>query len=235
MILTDEKRHQLVSYIVHAGKILTKEKHLPKKIYQHAYIPSWSELYTGYLKAAWYLFLDKSLKNICIISQQKEYPNDIMYYWEQEKFLIWWREIHNIWITETKRIESIPWEIYDQLLYLRLLTQCKTVIILWIWENINTKDATKKLNEILKTEYWIICISTNSKQKSRKKSKNEDLVMIEHVLSKKIYKPNPNRLGNTYINIIKKYKKKSELISYVHTSDFDIPTTNEQWYICMVA
>ena len=37
MIITDEKRNQTLSYIVHAGEILQEDKHFPKKKYNYAY------------------------------------------------------------------------------------------------------------------------------------------------------------------------------------------------------
>jgi hypothetical protein len=40
MILSEEKRGQLISYIIHAGEILQKENHFPKEIYKYLYVSS---------------------------------------------------------------------------------------------------------------------------------------------------------------------------------------------------
>ena len=122
MILTEEKRIQIMSYIVHAWEILQKDKHFPKHLYKYAYLPAWPELYTGTLKAAGYLFLDKTLKNMILIVEQATHPEDIIGYVNEDKMLIRWNTIENDSQKVVSKIEKIPWKLFDQLLYMRIVT-----------------------------------------------------------------------------------------------------------------
>lgn len=234
MIITEEKRNQIVSYIVHAGEILQKENHFPKHSYKYAYLPIWSELYTGTLKAAGYLFLDKTLNNIIFLIEQTEYPKEIISYIDETKLLILWRSIKNKSIP-SKNNQPVSREIFEQLLYIRLLTKVTSVTILGIGTKITKKQITEEINNIGYSDYWIIVLGKASENNKSELSKMEDIKMIENMMDKKTYKENASWLGNIYTDIIKKHKGKPELVAYVHSSDLWIKTIKQIWYICMVA
>lgn len=236
MIFTEQKRNQILSYIVHAGELLQKDNNFPKKLYKYLYLPTWSELYTGILKAAGYLFIDKNLSNIIFLAIQTEYPKEIISYTNNEKELhIWWRTIKNKISKEFKKSFPIPVEISDQLMYMRLITQIKSVTLLGIWSELSSKEIIKKIEKIYNTEYWIVFLWKWSEEKEIKASKKEDINMMEHILNKKIYKSKNNWMGNIYTTIVKKNKRNPELVVYVHSSDMWMRTTQPNWYICIVA
>jgi len=233
MILTEQKRLQILSYIVHAGEILQKDNHLPQKSYRYWYLPAWSELYTWALKAAWYLFIDKNINNIVFITQQTKYSDEIVWYWEED-FLIRWRTIKNNSNKITKKQIPITLELFDQLLYARLLTQLTSVTILWIWENIPLQEIKEFIKGFKGSDQWIIMIWKAS-ENYVSSTKDEDIEMIQHILNKKTYKKNLKRLGNIYKDLVKNKKKEPELVVYVNSSDLWIKTKQQIWYICMVA
>lgn len=233
MIITEEKRNQIVSYIVHAGEILQKENHFPKHSYKYAYLPIWPELYTGTLKAAGYLFLDKMLNNVIFLVEQTEYPKEIINYMDEPELLILWRIIKNN-SKKGKKHYPISRELFDQLLYIRLLTKVTSVTILGIGTEISKKQIIEKINQIGYSDYWIIVLGKASENNKSELSKMEDLKIIEHMMDKKTYKGN-YWLANIYTDIVKHHKGKPELVAYVHSSDLWIKTIQQMWYICMVA
>lgn len=235
MIVTEEKRTQIISYIVHAGEILQKDNHFPKKTYKYVYLPTWPELYTGVLKAAGYLFLDKNINNIVLLVEQTKYPDKIISYIDDNEFFVWWRNIENKWAKSKLDKQPITLELFEQLLYLRLLTQVKSVTILWVWTKIKKKQIIETIDNIKYTNFWVIILWNSSEEKKIKLSKDEDKKMIEHMLIKKTYKENPNWIGNIYTNIVKSNKWNPELVAYVHSSDLWIRTIHQIWYVCMVA
>lgn len=225
-----------MSYIVHAWEILQKEHRLPEKPYKYLYIPKWPELYTSALKSAWYLFFDKNLKKITIITEQNEYPKDIISYVNQKKsdFLIWWNKIKNIVPKYIEKTSIISNELFDQILYLRLLTKIKTVSIIGIW-----KSAIKtKISWIIKNiskEEWIIVLWNLSQEKNKDNLIKEDEIMIQNILSWTTYKKKDKWIWNIYKDIVNKNKKKSELLMYVNGYDIWIKKTAQIWYVCIVA
>jgi len=225
-----------MSYIVHAWEILQKEHRLPEKPYKYLYIPKWPELYTSALKSAWYLFFDKNLKKITIITEQNEYPKDIISYVNQKKsdFLIWWNKIKNIVPKYIEKTSIISNELFDQILYLRLLTKIKTVSIIGIW-----KSAIKtKISWIIKNiskEEWIIVLWNLSQEKNKDNLIKEDEIMIQNILSWTTYKKKDKWIWNIYKDIVNKNKKKSELLVYVNGYDIWIKKTAQIWYVCIVA
>jgi len=231
MIINEEKRHQIMSYIVHAWEILKKDNHFPKYSYKYAYLPTWSELYTWVLKAAGYLFLERNLENIVFVVKQTEYPDEIIFYNEKDSFLIWWNNIENKNIFNSKIQKPIPKELFEQLLYVRLLTKINTTTIIWIWKKYNTEQFIKQIP----VTAWIVFLGKMSIDKSIKISKEENKKMIESVLFQKEYKKDTKRIGNLYIKIAKKYKKKSELIVYIHSSELWIKVEHQTGYSCIVS
>lgn len=231
MIITDEKRIQILSYIVHAWEILQETNHFPKKKYTYAYVPTWPELYTGTLKAWWYLFLDKNIKEIVFVVEQHNYPNEIIYYGKEDEFLIWWSIIKNKKNINSKT-EEITRELFDQLLYLRILTKIETVSMIGMWSKIKINTLQKEISSLWYSDCWIVLLWKTGEEKSDKK---EDIAMIEHILTKKIYKKNNDRLGNIFIWIAKTYRRKPELVAYIHSSEIGIKTIPQIWYMCMVA
>lgn len=236
MIITEQKRNQIMSYIVHAWEILQKEHHLPEKPYKYLYIPKWPELYTSALKSAWYLFFDKNIKKITIITEQDEYPKEIISYINQKKsdFLIWWNKIKSIIPKYIEKTSIISNELFDQLLYLRLLTKIKTVSIIGIW-----KSATKtKINWIIKDiskEDWIVVLWNLSQEKNKDDLIKEDEVMIQNILLWTTYKKKDKWIWNIYKDIVTKNQRKSELLVYVNGYDIWIKKTAQIWYVCIVA
>lgn len=216
-------------------KFYKKDDHFPKHPYNYLYLPAWPELYTGTLKAAWYLFLDRTLENIVFLRQQTEAPDKIISYTDTDKFLVWWRPIKNEKGNLSVDSSPVPDELFDQLFYIRLLTQVASVTMLGIWSNVSAKEIQRCIDEIEYSKFWIVVLGTSSEKKEVKASKNEDVKMVEHLLSKKIYKDRPNWIGNIYTNLGKKYKWKPELVAYIHASDLWIKTIQQIWYICMVA
>lgn len=231
MIINEEKRLQTMSYIIHAWEILAKESHFPKKIYKNAFIPSWSELYTWALKSVWYLFLDKKIKHIVFLIEQDKYPDDIVSYKDDDSFLIRWSTIKNKNILNTEIQKPVPRELFEQLLYSRLLTKIKLATMIWIGKNYNTKELIKQIP----SDSWIIFLGKLSTENTIKNSKKEDSEMIESILSQKIYQKDSKRIGNIYTKIVKKHKRKSELIVYVHSSELWIKTQQPIWYSCIVS
>ncbi len=231
MIISDEKRAQIMSYIVYAGEILQEDNHFPKRTYKYAYLPQWPELYTGTLKAWWYLFLDKKLKRAVFVIQQNEYPKEIVYYWNENEFLIRWCHIKNI-KNEKRKVLDISNELFDQLLYTRLITEIDTISLIGVWAMIKKTVLKKEIDNLWSDDYWIIVIGKSSEELW---SKTEDMIMIDHMINKKYYKKNVNWLGNIFIYIAKLYKKDPELVAYIHSSEIWIKTIPQIWYMCMVA
>ncbi len=231
MIINEEKRQQIMSYIVHAWEILAKDSRFPKKTYKYAYIPSGAELYTWALKSVWYLFLDKNIEHIVFFMKQNDHPNDIVSYKEDNDFLIWWGIIKNKNIFDIKTKKPIPNELFEQLLYARLLTKIKSTTMIWIGENLNINEFIKHIPNNI----WIVFLWTMSKEKTIEHSKKEDKKMIENILSQKIYRKDNKRLWNMYTKITKIHKRKSELIVYVHSSELWIKKQEPVWYSCIVS
>lgn len=231
MIISDEKRTQMMSYIVYAGEILQEENSFPKRKYKYAYLPQWPELYTGTLKAWWYLFLDKELKRIIFVVQQNEYPEEIVYYGNENEFLIRWRHIKNI-KNQNKKIIDISKELFDQLLYIRLMTEVDSISMIGVWSIIKNSVLKKEIENLGNDNHWIIVIGKSSGETW---SKTEDMEMIDHMINRKYYKKNTYWLGNAFIYVAKVYKKKPELVAYIHSSEIGIKTIPQIWYMCMVA
>ena len=59
--------------------------------------------------------------------------------------------------------------------------------------------------------------------------------MARYISEKKSYQKDKTRIWNLYINIIKKYKKESELIAYVNTSKLWLNIQQQMGYLCAVA
>ncbi len=233
MIINEEKRQQIMSYIIHAWEILEKENHFPKQSYKYIYLPQWPELYTAALKAAWYLFLDKTIKHATIIIQQNEYKKEIVWYESENKsdFLVWGNKIKNIVSKYTSKNLVITKELFDQILYLRLLTEIKTISIVWIGELVEkTKIATVIKN--ISKEDWVVVLWGLSKEEN---NGDKDQEMMQNVLWWTIYKKNPKWIGNIYKDIIKKNKKQAEVLVYLNWSDIGIKTLPQIWYVCMIA
>jgi len=182
------------------------------------------------------LFFDKNLKKITIITEQNEYPKDIISYVNQKKsdFLIWWNKIKNIVPKYIEKTSIISNELFDQILYLRLLTKIKTVSIIGIW-----KSAIKtKISWIIKNiskEEWIIVLWNLSQEKNKDNLIKEDEIMIQNILSWTTYKKKDKWIWNIYKDIVNKNKKKSELLMYVNGYDIWIKKTAQIWYVCIVA
>jgi hypothetical protein len=189
----------------------------------------------GVLKAAGYLFLDKRIEKIIILSQQEKYPKEIIGYQgtNPNQFLIRWHTIkNNSWIY-TQIQNNIPQEVFDQLLYCVLTNQIKQVTCLGIGSDISKKTIKDKLNEITYPDCWVIMLWSTTKTWSH--SKKEDSKVVQHLLNKKIYQEQKSRFWNYYISLIKQRKLAPELVAYVHSSDLWVKNIQQIWYICAVA
>ncbi len=227
MILSSEKYHQILSYIVHAWEILEEEQNFPKKHYKHIFVPSGHELYTGLLKASAYLFLDKKISKFLVFRAQNDFPDELISYKDWD-FSIRWKKIKNRNILKLEENTEIPNEYFEQLLYLRILSQIQEVSLIGVWKNSNIQTY---LSQIPK-DYWIIVLWNLSLLPDIQESKKEDQKMIDHILDQKIYKKKPSRIGNLYTEITKNNNKKSDLIVYIHSSDL-WSTIDSKWYLSL--
>lgn len=231
MIITEEKRNIVFSYFVHAWELLLQNNSISNKKYTYWYFPLWSELYTGTLYAAGYLFLDNTIETFIFIKQQNKEPDNIVIYGKQKIFLIWWRKINNIWYNE-KNKKNISYDLENQLLYARVRWKIKSALFLWVGTNVSEKEIIEKIYTYKNKKTWIIVLS-DPKWDLETEKINQDDKKIKSILSKKIYTNNQKRSWNLYTAIVN--NKKPELLTYFNTKEITNKKEKWIWYIVMVA
>lgn len=232
MIIDEDKRTELMSYINHAWDILSKEDVFPQKECKYLYIPTWPELYTGTLKAAAYLFLKRDLENIVFLVEQSELPNDIVSYWSKN-FLVAWRKIKNLCIS--KKYKSVSDELLDQLLSVRLISKVKSVAFLWIWPNITSIELTKKIESLFDSDFWIVFLWKVLNSSNNIKNIEKNNIIIHQPFADKPYKLDLWNRWNLYVKVISHYDKEPMLVAHITAKDLWIKWDADYGYMSVVA
>lgn len=233
---------QVIGYVVWASELIPTLQPSSKKSYSIAILPQWPHFYTGLLQAAGYLLLNNKKKKLLILSQQSEFPNDILIdnstygpifgqSWKNSATKIQ-KISHDIGgkIVNTEQ-KWIFEQINQQLPFIRVITENKEILSI----NIGIQANIQKIYTWIKNnkdEYNIVCITNIEVTKTIKPTKSDEQNKIVKIIQTNSEK---TPLLTVFQKLLITQKKKPEIIAYVNPGDFAKHTSLTTRYVCAVA
>lgn len=229
---------EVAAYTIQAGEILINELNEIEPKYRRLFLPKWPELYTGPLKAAWYLLLDFSVKHVILVTNQMKHPDNITLFTDKEGIIALGKtvSVKEIDFNNIKEVKEIDEEILFQCNFLRILKNITSISIVWIGENVKREVVIKEINNIIKSseEIWIIFYDTCSTNIEQSISRSVDEKALKNIINKKVEDSKSNiRLANIFVKTLSS-KTKPHLLGYVNTWDFDPMQKKITSYVCLV-
>lgn len=231
--------HQIAAYTIQAGEILSKEVGQTEAKFRHMFLPQWPELYTGPLKAAWYLLLDPKIEHIILIHKQSKYPTEITLFEDGEWVVSFGKRfsVLPLDLPMTRKTTKIDTEALSQLNFLSIIKEISCITILWIGVDMNLMDIAKQIKSISKSKkIWIIYYDTCSINVDRGKARATDELAMRQILRKKATNLLGTwcRLANLFVMTLSQ-KAEPELIGYVNTWDFGWDQKRTTSYASLIA
>ncbi len=228
-----------MGYVVGASELIPTLKPSSKP-YNVAILPQGPHFYTWLLQAAGYLLLDTDKKNMLIISQQIEYPEDILIDHTtygpilgknlkntgNNKALL----AHELGAkTVYSQEQLLLGKIDVQLPFLRVITDTEEIIHISVGKNITQEKLKKILHWIKKhiSDYTIVLLTNIELDQSTKKVQEQEEIL-------KIVEKSSIPLLVLFQKILSTQKKKPEIIAYVNPGEFWGQSSKTTRYICAV-
>jgi len=219
-----------ITYAIQAEEILQQ---INLKEFNLIIAPPWPHYYTGVLQASSYFLYKKKAKQkkIALIFSQKtknkkiSIPNEKIWpflgYTRTPSNKIWLltKKYHNI---QTNKIQKdIELAIFEQLPFIRTITQITDLLPIFIDPQTPTKEIIPILKDIQKTHTIFFITSLNSKL-SIDKCKADDQILVKQILNQKLTKKTIIQfpLIELFVELSKTNKKTPQSVAYLNSGNF---------------
>lgn len=233
-----------MGYAVGAAELIPTLKQSQGNTYTVAIIPQGPHFYTGLLQAGGYLLLDHKKKDMLVISEQTENPEDIVIdpvdyspilgkSWKNPVVTI--KELSNEIGAKKKNTEhpSISETIHQQLPFIRVMTQTKGLVHISVGKKIG-KAALEKIVQRIddhRESYNIVFLTNIELSPIPKSGKSDEQKKIHQI----IRTASPNKpLLYIFRQVLDILDKEPEIIAYVNPKDFGRSSSIATRYICAV-